>query len=641
MDYRREIDGLRAVAILPVVFFHAGVGLFPGGYVGVDVFFVISGYLITSIILSDLQAGAFTLAKFYERRIRRILPALFLMLATSTCLAVLWLLPSDLVHFFRSVSHTALFTSNYRFYRVQDYFAPEAELQPLVHTWSLGIEEQYYLVFPLAILLLYRLRNSFIAPAILVVGAVSFLLAQRVLGSDPSAAFFLTPYRVWELMIGSLVAAAVHQGHVAVRPNEVLAAIGLALIFAATLLFSAATPFPGAYALIPTLGATLVILFATPQTWVGRGLGSRPLVAIGLVSYSAYLWHQPLFTFAKLSFGAYLTPSVMLALCVGVFLLAAATWYLVEQPARRIRLLSAKALFAGAATVTLVFFALGHAGEKIDQLQLRGDAYARIEHVLRGNDGLDRACRDDAWAKPKCRTAEAPEIAVWGDSYAMHLVQALASVEPRPGVIQATRGACPPILGVAPYGAKRSASWSRQCMLHNESVLQMIKQFPSVRYVVMSSFFTTLAKPGSRLLLRDNTTRTAPEATFEAFVATLERLKAEGVAPVIVAPPPQNGLNHGRCRANVLLFGSVETCTFPLEQAEAEQKHERAFLRRLEAQGARVIWLDAAICPGGVCSAGRGDVSIYRDAGHLTVEGSLWLGREMQLPTLIRKGDGL
>jgi peptidoglycan/LPS O-acetylase OafA/YrhL len=268
------------------------------------------------------------------------------------------------VLFFKSVSYTALFASNYRFYRVQDYFAPEADLQPLVHTWSLGIEEQYYLVFPLVILLLYRFRNSFIVPAIFVVGAVSFVLAQRMLGSDSSAAFFLTPYRVWELMIGSLVAAAVHRGHVAVRPNEALAAIGLALIFAAAFLFSDATPFPGAYALIPTLGAALVILFATPQTWVGRGLGSRPLVAIGLVSYSAYLWHQPLFAFAKLRFGAYLSPSVMLALCVGVFQLAALTWYFVEQPARRMRLRSAKPLFAGAAAVTLAFFALGHAGRE-------------------------------------------------------------------------------------------------------------------------------------------------------------------------------------------------------------------------------------------------------------------------------------
>ena len=177
-------------------------------------------------------------------------------------------------------------------------------------------------------------------------------------------------------------------------------------------------------------------------------------------------------------------------------------------------------------------------------------------------------------------------------------------------------------------------------MRQNESVLQMIKQFPSVRYVVMSSLFTTLATPGARLLSRDNTTRIAPEAAFEAFVATLEQLKAAGVTPVIVAPPPQTGLNLGRCRAKVLLFGSGEACTFPLEQAEAEQKHERAFLRRLEAHGARVVWLDGAICPGGVCSAGLGDVSIYRDVGHLTVEGSLWLGREMQLPTLIRKAAG-
>ena len=619
-----------------MVLFHAGLGLFPGGYVGVDVFFVISGYLITSIILGELKSGTFSLTRFYERRIRRILPALFLVLAASTVMAVLWLLPSDLVHFFKSVSYTALFASNYRFYRVKDYFAPEADLQPLIHTWSLAIEEQYYLVFPLAILILHRVWKPAIPLAILVVGAASFALGQRALASDPSAAFFLTPFRIWELMIGSLLAAAIERGGLRVRANGAFAAAGLALIAGAALLFTEATPFPGAYALIPTLGAALVIVFATPETVVGRVLGSKPFVAIGLLSYSAYLWHQPLFAFAKLRFAEFVTPVTMLALCLLAFVLAGLTWFFVEQPVRRARSWAGARLFAIAGAGTIGFFALGHLGENIDRMRLRGDAYARIEDMFRPNDGLNRACRDDGWESPKCRTTQAPQVVLWGNSYAMHLAQALTSSAPDLGVIQATKGACPPVLGVAPYGAKRAASWSRQCLRHNESVLKLLKENPSVRYAVLSSFFTSLTAPGSRLLLSDGTVKPAADVAFQAFTGTLERLKAEGIIPIVVGPPPENGRNHGRCRANILLFGADDACEFRLAESEVKQKHERDFLRRVEALGWRVVWLDAALCPGGECRPVQDGVAIYRDVGHLTVEGSGWLGRELNLPGLIR-----
>jgi peptidoglycan/LPS O-acetylase OafA/YrhL len=302
MDYRREIDGLRALAVLPVMLFHAGFETFSGGFVGVDVFFVISGYLITSIILAELEKGKFSIVNFYERRARRILPALFLVMFACIPFSWFWLITPDMKDFFQSLIAVSVFASNILFWRESSYFDTAAELKPLLHTWSLSVEEQYYVLFPLFLMLFWKLGKRWILVFLGLAFVTSLAAAQWAAKATPDAAFFLLPTRGWELLIGAFAAfylSDANRKDFGKGLSEAGGWLGVALILYAVFAYSKTTPFPGFYALAPTLGTALVILFATQQTTVGKFVGNKAFVGVGLISYSAYLWHQPLFAFAR------------------------------------------------------------------------------------------------------------------------------------------------------------------------------------------------------------------------------------------------------------------------------------------------------------------------------------------------------
>ena len=365
MDYRREIDGLRSVAVLPVVFFHAGFQLFGGGYVGVDVFFVISGYLITSIIAAELQTGNFSLLGFYDRRARRILPALFVVVLACLPFAWFWLLPSDLKEFSEAVVSVFTFSSNILFWRTSGYFDTDSELKPLLHTWSLAVEEQYYVFFPLLLAFLWRFGQRVTLLVLGVLAGISLGLGQWGSTNDPSAAFYLLPTRGWELLIGAGAALLLAKG--AVEPvgwlaRELGSAFGLSLIAGAIFLYKKDTPFPGVYALVPTVGAALIILLATPQTAVGRILASPLAVGIGLVSYSTYLWHQPLLAFARHRGHDEPGSLLMGGLAVLSVLLGYLSWRFVERPFRNRRQFSRAQIFQLGGGVSALFVGLGVAG---------------------------------------------------------------------------------------------------------------------------------------------------------------------------------------------------------------------------------------------------------------------------------------
>ena len=292
MNYRREIDGLRAVAVMSVVLFHAGLPVFSGGYVGVDVFFVISGFLITSIILREMDAGTYSLAGFYERRARRILPALTVVVLSSIPFAWLWMMPAQLEKFSESIAATFGFVSNFYFREQVDYFAPAAELQPLLHTWSLAVEEQFYLFMPFLLLLYRRLGARRLLWVVLAIALLSFAVAQRGSIRHPEENFFELKSRIWELMLGSILAVTQLQTmfqRIAPRLGAFLAMCGLLGIIIAATGFDDRTPMPGSWALLPTVGAGLFIAFSGSQNLAGRLLGARVPVAIGLISYSVYL----------------------------------------------------------------------------------------------------------------------------------------------------------------------------------------------------------------------------------------------------------------------------------------------------------------------------------------------------------------
>ncbi len=342
MYYRREIDGLRAIAVLPVILFHAGFSAFSGGFVGVDVFFVISGFLITSIILGEKQRGTFSLVDFYERRARRILPALFVVMLACIPFSWFWLMPDDMRDFSKSLVAVSSFSSNFLFWQESGYFGTAAELKPLLHTWSLAVEEQYYVLFPLFFMLMWKLGRQWILPSLIAIAFVSLALAQWGSFNRPMATFFLLPTRGWELITGAFVAFYVtSRGTEAtlVTSNkatcEVLGLLGILLIGYSVFFFDETVPFPSLYTLVPTVGAALIILFSSSKTVAGRLLGSRAFVGIGLISYSAYLWHQPLFAFARHRSPTELGAASFALLTAGAIGLAYLSWRFVEKPFRQ------------------------------------------------------------------------------------------------------------------------------------------------------------------------------------------------------------------------------------------------------------------------------------------------------------------
>lgn len=359
MRYRREIDGLRAIAVIPVIFFHAGFKPFAGGFVGVDVFFVISGYLITAILLENLATNEFSILTFYERRARRILPALFLVILSTLPFAWFLMLPDPFENYAQSVIATILFSNNILLAITSGYWSLASEFKPLLHTWSLGIEEQYYIVAPYLLLASWKFARRWIFWVLAFATVASYILCQIETGRNLVYAFFMTYSRAWELLAGSLVAYV--SGRHAFPKRDLPAALGLLLILTAVFTFDQGMAFPGPAALIPTAGTVLVLLYAREGGRVAQLLALRPFVGIGLISYSLYLWHQPLFAFARignLQPPEAITYCLLIALAFGLSFLS---WKFVETPFRSRSAVGTLALTVSASTVAAALLALSTA----------------------------------------------------------------------------------------------------------------------------------------------------------------------------------------------------------------------------------------------------------------------------------------
>jgi peptidoglycan/LPS O-acetylase OafA/YrhL len=455
VDYRREIDGLRAVAVLPVILFHAGFQIFSGGFVGVDVFFVISGYLITSIIVAEQEAGTFTLLNFYERRARRILPALFFVMLACLPFAWMWSLPSDAQSFSDSLIAVSTFCSNILFWFTSGYFEHDAELKPLLHTWSLAVEEQYYLFFPLFLMLMRRFSARWLLPSLVVMAAISLALAQWISDFSQPTAFYNLSTRGWELLIGAFVAFYFLRHP---KPsfnksaNQIGSILGLLLLIYAILAFDSQTPFPSLYTLVPTLGTALIILFATQQTLIGKLLGHDVFVGIGLISYSAYLWHQPLFAFARQRAPDEPSKSLLLALALIAMVLAYFSWKYIEAPFRSRKRFTRRQIFMYSGAMAAFFIAIGTAGHqsRIKTLwQIRNpELTARVEPI---NKPVLKDCNEPlkmrGFTSCKVTGTGNKRVVLWGDSHAGMLAMNAA---PTSGVelYSLWHLICPPVIGV-------------------------------------------------------------------------------------------------------------------------------------------------------------------------------------------------
>jgi len=365
--YRAEIDGLRALAVVAVILFHAGLEAFEGGFVGVDVFFVISGYLITTILIKDIESNRFSFIEFYERRSRRILPALFFMMLVCILFSWFLMLPNQMKDFSQSILAVSLFVSNVLFWVESGYFEGAAEHKPLLHTWSLAVEEQYYLLFPVFLYATWRFGKNYVFWIIVFVSAVSLFFSEWGARHMPSANFYLAPARVWELLAGSITAFLLQR--TGVRNNNYLSLIGIIAILASIFLYDDATPFPSFYGLVPVVGTVLLIIFASEETVVAKLLRTKVFVGVGLISYSTYLWHQPLLAFLKITDvnGGYIRfLAVILALVLGGF-----SWRFVEKPFREKMKVSRANFFGLTLGFVCLFSVFGLAGHLTNGFDMR------------------------------------------------------------------------------------------------------------------------------------------------------------------------------------------------------------------------------------------------------------------------------
>lgn len=360
ISYRPEIDGLRSIAVLPVILFHAGITIFSGGYIGVDVFFVISGYLITLMIISETENDQFSLMLFYERRIRRIIPALFFVMLVCLPFAWFMMMPYELKNFSQSLVAVVFFASNILFWQESNYFEPESDQKPFLHTWSLAVEEQFYIFFPLLIIVFWRFGKQKNLLLLTLIASVSLIFSDFQSKTDPQSNFYLTPSRVWELLFGSMV--AIYISDKGIIKNNFLSLMGLSLIIFSIFFFNENTRFPSFLALIPVIGTCMVIMFSHQETLTAKILSSFIPVQIGLISYSAYLWHQPIFAFARIR--SFDHPSVLLmsVLALTSLIFAFFSWKYVETPFRNKDKYPKKTIFSLFTFFSLFILVLGLSG---------------------------------------------------------------------------------------------------------------------------------------------------------------------------------------------------------------------------------------------------------------------------------------
>ena len=612
--YRSDIDGLRATAVLPVVAFHAGLALVPGGFVGVDVFFVISGYLICGVIAREIAEGRFSLATFYKRRILRIVPAFVAMLLATSALAYHFMLPTELDDFSRSLLAATSSVSNIFFAGQSGYFDAPALAKPLLHTWSLGVEEQFYVVFPLLLMLVARRAPGRLRTIVAGMAAVSLLAAIALYVRLPISVFYEMPFRFWELALGALAALGTIPAPKTALTRNAAGAFGLALILFAVFRFSAATPFPVA-TLVPCLGAVLVILAGeTGSSVAGRCLSLRPVVFVGLISYSLYLWHWPIIVFQNadaMIFHDSSTYAAKLGLIALSLAVAALSWRFIEQPFRR---------GAPRFTLPLTFGAAGAgaavlAGVALFALASNGAAFrfppaaVAISAYLGYNP--DQAYRQDRcfvarfgdFDRPDCLhlASDRPNVLLMGDSHGAHLWWGLSSTFTDVNVLQATASGCKPLV----IGGLMESPECRALMTY---VFGDFLKGHKVDEVLLSAQWR--------------------EADVPKIAATLAALRQAGVTPVLVGPIPQYDYALPRLLADAIRYDAPG---LPDTHRAAGIRVLDGTLRDLAAKtGTRYISLVDTLCQDGRCAeyAARG-VPVQFDYGHLTAEGSTLVAQRL------------
>ena len=652
--YRPEIDGLRAIAIIPVVLYHAHVPLISGGYVGVDVFFVISGYLITLILGDDIARGNFSILTFYERRVRRIFPALFVVLIASTVLAGGLLLAEELEDYSRSLLSTTLFLSNFHFMGDAGYFNAPAETKPLLHTWSLAVEEQFYIFFPVYIYVMARFRKRWLLPTTLALLALSLLACIILTPYRPEAAFYASPIRAWELLTGCVLALITPRSALPAALAQWMGAVGLAMIGIAVFTFTDATVFPGAYALVPVVGAALVIHASTANA-IGAGalLSLAPMRFVGLISYSLYLWHWPILVFYRvwrIEHPSALEIAGLIAISV---VLSVLSWWFVERPFRWKTLLSTRprtlaagssVMAAGVALATIVILNQGFPNRYPDTVRqmliAKGDKpkFDACSDINVKTAGLEGAALEP-WRQvhicplgaPKSAVAESEAtFALWGDSHAGALSPGINAAARQLGMhgVFLGRGGCVPLLGV-----NQIRPGFDNCSDLAAAILSYLKERPNIRRVILASRWSIYAmgdrygnETGNRVLIRDGEVAAPSPAHngdvfMRGFARTLTALEEMGREVVVVTQVPETEYDIPSAMARARWFGRNTDLAPKLEDYRKRQAFVTGLFDQAVSKGRMMVFhVERLLCGHRSCSVADGDRPIYIDSNHLTTQ---------------------
>ena len=642
-EYRSDIDGLRAIAVLAVVLYHAGFDSLSGGYVGVDIFFVISGYLITSIIVKEINTDSFSISGFYERRFRRILPALLVMVIVTAILGTFLYNPTSLVDLSKSIVATMAFSSNVLFFWESGYFDAASELKPLLHTWSLAVEEQFYIIFPILMLVIAKVakKNYFLPLISLLILSLSISIVFT--REFPTSSFFLLHTRAWEMLIGSLLALKVIPELKHQQVRDITSLVGLSFLVFSILIFDEHTIFPGYAALLPTLGAALLIYSGNGGSIVGRCLSVKPVVFIGLISYSLYLWHWPLIVFCNYLLVREMSTVETLALLTIILCVSVISWHYIEKPFRTGEIFPLKKQVIQYSVLSSLFVAfIGLYVLFQNGLPNRYEWY---------EDTLTIELQNPSWNKwGECqdvyhRVKQGQELCTigdktqkssflfWGDSHARVLLPAVDNHANKRNVAGkiATQSACPPLLGI-----ERENRLS--CNRFNNSVIEYLAASDNIETVFLSARWA-LASPGTRYksekgssinlndLITNNDMSNSDlfQLGFERTIAALLKMKKK---IVIVGPIPEIGYDVPTINFISQLQGrNLDTLITP---TFAEFSARNMFVMSTidgfsDHQDITITLPSSVLCNLDICMIKVDGKLLYLDDDHLTIHGAMYI----------------
>ena len=643
MTYRSDIDGLRAMAILPILLYHAGIPGFSGGFVGVDIFFVISGFLITSIIMREVNEGDFSFTNFWVRRARRILPAALVVVVFTLIAGWFFFAPVDYIELGRSARTQAFFAANFFFWGESGYFDGPSELKPLLHTWSLAVEEQFYIVFPLVLILLHKFLPNNKRFALILFFVVSLVASIIWVKDYPSATFYLLHTRAWELLLGSLlVLLPLHS----IRYRglaEVVSLVGLATITYCVITYDSSIIFPGMSALPPTL-ATAALIWANGRhnTIVKQLLSLQPMVWVGLISYSLYLWHWPLIAFARYSSVEELILTDKLLLISLSIMLAYFSWKFIETPFRKKQLLvTNKKIFYSAFASILIVAMVGQQIRLAKGYPLRLPEYARNYAIGAIWSKDQKECYKLNQAGKLCRfganETSKPELFFWGDSHAAALLPGIIEKTKEHGLItlHASKSSCLPILGLGTAYLDDSKCAAFHQLMINQLEFSGIKHVliagAWAAYINVEAVGTTFVIPSKDQSV-DKNSGVAPEIFRNYLAGMVKDLRAKNIHVWIVRQVPWQAESMAHKLTKLAMENRDTTDVgLPLEEHRYRQEFVNTVFDELADDGVTILDPTPLMCTDIFCPAQKDGYSLYKDNDHLSVQGAMML-RELFEP---------